>query len=245
MEASPEHLDLDAALQPYADYLAAGTWEGQDWSVFGGVKPASRYKSFRRAFELFATIEGKTIVEIGTIRSYVHGGLPGCNEGDDSLWEPHNPKNWDWGAGCFSLMAAECLKPLAPKIHTVDLIPEHIRRCRLMTQFNSRFFEYHVQDSLQFLTAFKGQIDLLYLDSGDIWPIEPSAQHQRREVEIVVKRNLLSPNGILLIDDVRTTTPIKFGEKSRLGKAKYSLPFLLNQGFRVDLHEYQVILRPA
>jgi len=42
--------------------------------------------------------------------------------------------------------------------------------------------------------------------------------------KIIVEKNLLTPNGILLIDDVKNQTPKKFGDTSGLGKSKYAIP---------------------
>jgi hypothetical protein len=44
----------------------------------------------------------KTIVELGTSRSFVDGKFPGCNEDDVKYWEPENPEKWDWSAGIFT-----------------------------------------------------------------------------------------------------------------------------------------------
>jgi hypothetical protein len=54
---------------------------------------------------------------------------------------------------------------------------------------------------------------------------------------------LISPKGWILIDDVKNQTPKKFGEVSDLGKSKYALPYLLNNGFKIVMNEYQVVLQ--
>lgn len=229
-------------LDTYKEFLEQGTYNGND---FKNEKPKSRYHTFKKAFEHFEETNGKIIVELGTTRSFVHGGLAGCNSNDTRHWTPHNPENWDWGAGCFTRMAAECLKQCSPIIYTVDLAPEHIERCKVITQEFSTFIKYIVCSSEQFLKTcnFKNGIDLLYLDTGDMTPIEPTAQLQLREVQIIVERNLIAPNGIILIDDVRNQTPKKFGETSDLGKSKYALPYLLAHGFEIVANEYQVMLK--
>ena len=83
----------------------------------------------------------------------------------------------------------------------------------------------------------------MYLDTGDITPIEPSALLQLEEARIIVERDLLSKNGLILLDDVKNRTPKKFGEESDLGKSKYSIPFFLDHGFEIVLNEYQIVLR--
>lgn len=95
-------------MNPYKELLEQGTYDCQNWSSFN-VIPKSRYYTFKMAFELFEKKQGKVIVELGTTRSYVHGGLVGCNCDDPIYWTPNEPQNWDWGADCFTRVAAECL----------------------------------------------------------------------------------------------------------------------------------------
>lgn len=230
------------ALDKYRPHLEAGTYDDQDWSSFE-QRPLSRYHTLRRAFELFRSSGGRVVAELGTIRSFTHGGLPGCNTDDKSAWTPDDPANWDWGAGCFSRLAAECLADLTPSIVTVDAAISHLERCRLITAPFEALFTYVVADSRDFLRDHAGPIDLLYLDTGDITPIEPTAELQLAEARLIVERDLVPRGGVLLIDDVQNQTPRAFGEPSGLGKAKYSLPFLLAHGFHLEMGEYQYLLR--
>jgi hypothetical protein len=229
-------------LKKYKVYLEQGTYFNQDFSYFDR-RPKSRYATFKKAFKHFEENKGKTIVELGTTRSFVHGELPGCNSNDARYWTPNNPENWDWGAGAFTIVAGECLRHLNPLFYTVDLASEHIKRCKVMTS-NFNNIIYVVSDSRSFLKTFAPKsIDLLYLDTGDMTPIEATAQLQLDEAQIIVGRDLISEKGIIVIDDVKNTTPQKFGEKSNLGKAKYSLPFLIEHGFEIVADEYQVLLK--
>jgi hypothetical protein len=231
-------------LDPYKALLEWGTYEGQDWSKFS-VLPKSRYDTFLKAFDYLDSIANPVVVELGTSRSFTHGGHPGCNLDDVSFWMPDHPEYWDWGAGFFTRMVAISLNHLAPSIHTVDIVPNHINRCKIMTQDVSLNISYHVSSSEDYLSTchFPNGIDLLYLDTGDMTPIEPTALLQLREAKIIVQRDLIAKNGLILIDDVKNQTPVKFGEKSNLGKSKYSLPYLLDHGFEIVMDEYQVLLR--
>lgn len=235
---------VDTALDPYKSYLECGTYQDQDWSSFKTL-PLSRYDTFKAAFTHFEKTGGRVIVELGTSRSFTHGGHFGCNSDNPIYWDPTHPENWDWGAGFFTRMAAVCLEHCKPQIHTVDIAASHIARCQLMTKEFSNFISYHVESSVEFLKNcnFLQGIDLLYLDTGDMTPIEPTALLQLKEVEIIVERNLLSEKGWILIDDVKNRTPKKFGELSDLGKSKYALPFLLQNGFEIVMDGYQVILQ--
>ena len=229
-------------LQKYEKFLVEGTYSDQDFNYFSKY-PKSRYYSFKFAFEYFEQINGKIIVELGTTRSFVHGGLIGCNSNDTRYWTPNNPENWDWGAGAFTLMAGECLSHMNPKIYTVDLASDHIQRCRLMTQ-EFKNITHVISDSRDFIRTLPAKsVDLLYLDTGDMTPIEPTAQLQLSEAQLIVERDIISDNGIIVIDDVRNPTPKKFGEKSDLGKSKYALEFFLSRGFEILIDEYQVILK--
>jgi hypothetical protein len=231
-------------LELYKEFLEWGTYEGQNWSSLPRL-PQSRYETFRFVFDHFEKSGGKVVVELGTSRSFNHGGLPGCNSDQISYWKLDQPETWDWGAGFFTRMAAVSLSHLSPQIHTVDISSNHIARCQVMTADFSRIISYHVKDSVTFLKEcdFPEGIDLLYLDTGDMTPIEPSALLQLEEVKVIVARNLLAKDGLILLDDVKNRTPKKFGEQSDLGKSKYSLPFLLQHGFKVIMDEYQVVLQ--
>jgi hypothetical protein len=230
-------------LDGYRDFLEKGTYEGQDWSTLPHL-PKSRYDTFRFVFEYLHEIEGKVVVELGTSRSFRHGGLPGCNSDDVSYWNLANPENWDWGAGFFTRMAAIALSDLFLQIHTVDIVPSHIERCKIMTQDVSRMISYHVKNSIDFLKEYDAskKIDLLYLDTGDMTPIEPTALLQLEEVKIVIERDLISEKGLILIDDVKNRTPRSFGDLSDLGKSKHSIPYLISNGFEIIIDEYQVVL---
>ena len=231
-------------LKKYKPLLEKGTYKGFT-DIDQSLWPQSRYYTFKKAFEHFEKHNGKVVVELGTTRSFTHGGLPGCNQDNPKHWTPNNPENWDWGAGSFTRMAVECLAHLNPIIHTIDLASRHIQRCKIITQDYKKFMQYHICSSVDFLKncSFEHGIDLLYLDTGDMTPIEPTAQLHLEEAKIIVERNLLAPNGIILIDDVKNQTPKKFGETSELGKAKYSIPYFLEHGFEIVEDEYQVILR--
>jgi len=230
-----------APLERYQQYLERWTWEDIPWRQ-PGARPQSRYATLRRALELFSAARGRTVVELGTIRSYTHGGLQDCNTDNPGAWTPDAPERWDWGAGCFSRVAAECLAGDRVRIHTVDSCRAHLRRARVITHPYRSAFKYHWKDSRRFLQKFRGTADLVYLDTGDMTPIEPTAHVQLEEARIIVDRGLVPIGGLVLIDDVRNPTPALHGDDSGLGKSKYALPFLLANGFAVEMSEYQVLL---
>lgn len=234
-------------LNRYKDFMENGTHEGQDYSLLGLSKPPlGRYHTIEYALTNFANYMHRTIVELGTIRSYVNGNHPDCNTDNKNAWNENVFDNWDWGAGCFSLVAADALQSVAAGfiIHTVDLIPQHMQRCRVMTHRFQRYFRYHVCDTAHYLSGHPGKIDLLYMDTGDMSPFDAMTALTLNEAKVVVTRNLMSPEGLIVIDDVKNTTALKLGETtSKLGKAKDVLPYLLENGFEVVMDEFQVVLR--
>ena len=201
--------------------------------------PKTRYETFKYCYEHLKN-KNNVIVELGTTRSYVDGRFEGCNMNDKKFWEPNNPEKWDWSAGCFTKVFSN-LFPNS-KMHTVDLNSDHIKRSKHMNE-NAKNINFVVSSSEDFLKTFNEKINLLYLDTGDMTPIEDTAQLHLREAKIIVEKNLLAKNGIILIDDVKSVVPKQYGEISDLGKAKYSIPYFLENGFEVVMDEYQYILK--
>ena len=177
-------------LSKYRRFLVAGTLAQQDWSRYGAV-PATRFETLKRAFGDFEARRGHVVVELGTSRSFTHGGIPaGCNVNDGAYWHPATMEDWDWGAGMFLRVAADCLGHVPHlSLTTVDLQRDHIARARRMNAADFPFITFVVADSVAFLEAYdvaaKGQIDLLYMDTADVHPIEPSAELHLREAQVI------------------------------------------------------------
>lgn len=227
-----------AALESFRTYLdkAMSYYCGDDeFKKYFGRVPSTRYYTFKYCIEHNPSV----IVELGTSRSFVDGRFEGCNLSDTKYWKPYDMSVWDWSAGCFTRVFATCLP--SSTVHTVDICREHIERCRYMNS-DLPNIRYNIASSVDYLQNMDFKADLIYLDTGDMTPIEPTAQLQLSEARAVVERNLLNDGGILLLDDVRNTTPAKFGDTTLLGKSKYSLPYLTSHGFRIKMDEYQVVL---
>ena len=193
-----------------------------------------RYRTFLYAFDEFIAIGGKTIVELGTSRSFVSGSRKGCMVNDVRYWNPAKPRNWDWGAGIFTRMCALHLQELKPEIHSVDLSADAIEISKVITADFSELITYHLTTSEDFLHAFNVKIDLLYMDTGET-EMEADELHLR-EAKIVLARQLLSPNAIVLIDDVNV--PGKTASKG-----KHSIPLFCKNGFQIKISDYQVVLQ--
>lgn len=210
-----------------------------DYSCFA-KEHLSRAHTFRYAYEYLSGLEHPVITELGTTRSFVHGGHEGCMVFDEKYWFPDKPELWDWSAGCFTRVFAEIGKG---ELHTIDLIKNHVWVAEIMTkEFNH--VKYYHQDSCAFLNWFPGDFDLVYLDTGDMNPIETTGRLHEREASIIIERGLVRIGGLVLMDDVRNPVPIReFGEKSRFGKDKYSIGKFLSNGFDIVMDEYQMLLK--
>lgn len=228
--------NLDKALSYYT--------KDEEFMQYINRVPKSRYYTFKYCLEHFDKQNHKTIVELGTTRSFVDGRFVGCNSDNLIYWEPHNPDKWDWSAGCFTKTFADSVKNI-PNIdfHTVDISPNHIYRCQIMNEKEYPFINFTVSSSEDFLKTFDKKIDLLYLDTGDMTPIDTTAQLHLREAKIIVERDLITKGGILLIDDVRSVVPYQHGCKQELGKGYLSIPYFLQNGFKLIMDEYQTILQ--
>lgn len=200
----------------------------------------SRYQSFKLCLDYLVTIQNSEVLELGTCRSFVDGAYEGCNSNDPKYWDPNDISKWDWGAGCFSLVFGQTPCNLT----TLDLIGEHINRCRIMTNSLGIKCNHVISDSLQFLSKTTKKYHLIYVDTGDMWPIEPTAQLQLEEAKLICSRDLVQSGGLLLIDDVKNKTPYEYGDvDNKLGKSKYSMDYFINHGFNLVFEGYQYILQ--
>jgi len=151
-----------------------------------------RYKTCLSAFDLFVSMNGKIIVELGTSRSFVPAGVEGCTINNPKYWDRNSPEKWDWGAGIFTRMCAMHLEAYQPEIHTVDISSDAINICKVITSDYSHLISYHIMKSEDFLNNFKGKIDLLYMDTGE--SEEEADKIHLKEAQIALSRKLFSEN---------------------------------------------------
>ena len=228
---------MENTLEKYKDLLDLGSFEGLRYKD----EKKSRYESFRYCLDFLKKRDLPIVLELGTCRSFADGKFEGCNSDDPIYWDAKDFSKWDWGAGCFSLIfgqLAEC------KLSTLDLMESHIKRCKIMTDSLGIDCNHIISDSLSFLATTNEKCDLIYLDTGDMWPIDSTCSLQLREAQIIVERDLLKEGGIILIDDVLNGTPREMGDpNNRLGKSETSIPYLLNNGYETIYEGYQYILK--
>jgi hypothetical protein len=201
----------------------------------------SRAYTFKMLWDTFQLKQmHPVIIELGTTRSFVHGGHEGCMKFDTKYWFPDKPELWDWSAGCFTRVFAEIPDK---EFHTVDISKDHIWVAETMTKMFGGM-NYHVTDSCNFLNNLDRQVDLIYMDTGDMNPIDKTANLHLEEAKLIVKFELVKKGGYILMDDVRNPVPInEFEEKSCFGKDKLSIGYFLANGFDIVMDEYQMILK--
>ena len=158
-----------------------------------------------------------TIVETGCIRKPTEEGRMGDG------W---STVNWDWYA-----------RRTDSRVHVVDNNKDHIAHGKSIVP-ESEFITYYLDDSVNFLKQFEGQIDLLFLDSFDYCGDEKNQRtcHYHSLNEVLAAWDKLSATSFILIDDVLN------GEWD--GKGKLSIPYLLDNGFELVYHiDNQVLVR--
>lgn len=226
-------------LNEYKEFLDCGTNQSLGYED----SDKSRYKSFEICADYISAKTDVSILELGTCRSFVDGRFEGCNLDDGKYWKPDNPEFWDWGAGCFLLVFGQLFKTCS--LTTLDLMKSHISRSKVMTDSLGIKCNHVVSDSVEFLKNTEHKYDLIYVDTGDMWPIEPTSELQLSECKVIVERDLLKPGGLLLIDDVLNKTPRELGDPDNLlGKSKYSMGYLLDSGmFDLCFDGYQYLLK--
>lgn len=226
---------LDKALSYYYDDLTFIKY-------FRNV-PKSRYYSFKFVLEYIKKNNLKNILELGTSRSYVDGRFEGCNSNDNKYWEPNNPEKWDWSAGLFTRVFAETLYNYDCNITSLDSQIEHIERCKIILDKYVDKVNFINSKSEEYLNNINQKFDIIYIDTGDLLPVEENAILQLVECHKIIEKNLLNKGGLIILDDVRNPTPQNNGETNSLGKSKYSIPYLLENGFTLIYGEYQVIMK--
>jgi hypothetical protein len=232
------------ALMVYKRYMqnAFYNYSDDDWIRCYNRVPAFRDKTFEYCWDYILENNLKTILELGTSRSFVDGNYEGCNSDDVRDWKESDPSIWDWGAGMFTRVFGELIQGTDITLTSVDLVNSHLIRCHKMTEILNNI-KYVESSSENFLNGYVGKIDFLYMDTGDVTPIEQAAQLSLYEAKLIVEREVLSDCGIILIDDVKNITGYEQDSSNDFGKAKYSIPYFLDNGFKIIMDEYQVILR--
>ena len=143
---------MSNALETYKNYMDNAHWNyttKEQFEQYYNRVPKFRYDTMKYCWDQVVKYNFKTIVELGTTRSFVDGKFPGCNEDDTAYWQPKVPAIWDWSAGCFTRVIGEMVQGTDIDFITVDLNPLHIERSKVVTKGLSNI-EYHVMSSEDF-----------------------------------------------------------------------------------------------
>ncbi len=209
--------------------------------------PRQRAETFRYCINFLEKKDKINIVELGTTRSFVDGKFRGCKDNNIKWWKPNNPKKWDWSAGIFTKYMSDVLKEreINYKLTSIDLNENALEISKIMTEESKHFINYIKIDSETFIKQCDTKsVDLLYIDTGSM--DEPTAKLQLREAKLIVSKNILKDDGLILIDDVKNPAMIINNVSSDVfGKSKYSIPYLIDNGYEYVMDEYQVILRKS
>lgn len=207
-----------------------------------GRIPALRDHTFSYCIEELKKKKNVNIIELGTTRSFVSAQYPGCLVNDVKYWEPYQPHKWDWGAGCFTKYFCDILEGIVKyKLTTVDLDFNHLEICKTITENNDNITYICDYSENVIKKTKKKSVDLLYVDTGDM--DESTAELHKREAQLIVEYDILKDDGIILIDDVKN--PSNEFSRNNLGKSKYSVPYLLKNGYEIVVDEYQLILKKS
>lgn len=192
-----------------------------------------RTNTFKKSFDLLLEYHKNkpiNIVELGTTRSFLSGVY--CN--NPLQFNVNEPHIWDWGAGIFTKVFSDNLNNNAMnyKLYTIDPSIDAINVSKHICCDNDNII--YINDySTNFLQNIDFKIDFLYMDHME--SSEEACVQHLIDAKIIVENDLLSENGIVLIDDVNYPDYIN-------SKGKYSIPFFLDNNFHLVIGEYQVIL---
>jgi hypothetical protein len=139
------------------------------------------------------------------------------------------------GGGGSSIVFGKWCELTKSNLVTVDISQQNINDAKNNTIKYRDYIEYVVMDSVTFLKDYDRKIDLLYLDSLDTSPsnhdnriVDAACRHQLGEIESIIGK--LHDKTFILLDDV-------CDPGFRGGKSQYSIPFILQHGFKVVYHD--------
>ena len=176
------------------DKLKDSIKNSSNWSeYYEEVKPllGLRETGFTKIFEYLRRIKDPVIVETGTVR-------------EDYNFE---------GDGCSTILFDRYVDTQGGTLLTVDIDPVACKNARTVTTHA----EVIEADSVEFLSTLEGHVDLLYLDSFNIYnwldDWKASAHHLK---EIFAAKNVIKEGTLIVVDDnlymKNTDTNKKFGK---------------------------------
>lgn len=178
---------------------------------------AKRRDTFRKTLDLLSERNAKVLIETGTARI----GLRGAK-----------------GNGASTIIFATWARMNSAVLHSVDISEESIdgAKAEVIRQGLDAWVNWHLEDSLKFLVKFNEPVDFLYLDSFDYDKKDTAIQIASQEhhlAEFKAIESHLHENTLVLIDDCRLPNG---------GKGKLVVAYMLEQGWKVLMSEYQILL---
>lgn len=176
-----------------------------------------RRVTFAKVLKLLKERNAKVILETGTSRK----GLEGARSD-----------------GAATIVFGKWAKENGAVMHSVDISEDSVNGSKneVANQNLQDVVTVHLDDSLNFLKTFKGEIDFLYLDSYDYSKTDldiqqKSQEHHLQEFKIIEDR--LHKNTIVLIDDCGLPGG---------GKGKTVIAYMQKKGWEIIINKYQVLL---
>lgn len=165
------------------------------------------------------------IAELGTTRSMCSWRIETTSTSDD-------PETWAWSDGCFTRVFAE---NIPCHIYSVDPCKEALQVAATMTEAVKNNVTLIQTTASEFLNYVPFKFHLIYMDHLESG--EAACEQHLHDAKIIVERNLVCENGLILIDDTPQNA------SAEICKGLYSIPFLLENGYELLAHEYQAVLR--
>jgi hypothetical protein len=132
----------------------------------------------------------------------------------------------NWKDGMSTMIFSDYVKYVNGKLYSCDISSKNIKNAKKFTKMNKEFITFVQDDSLNFLSIFKKNIDFLYLDSLDA-QFENASSHQLEEIKLAIKN--LKENSLVLLDD-------------KGGKTNLSIDFMLRNNFQIINETKQQVL---
>lgn len=171
-----------------------------------------RYSSFKACLLLLQERDAKTWIETGTARN----GACSCSND-----------------GCSTVILSKIATLLRAKLYSVDIDKVAIKNARQSVIKFSKYVSFSRSDSVVFLKKFSEPIDFLYLDSFDFDSSNPEPSQEHSLNEIIAAYPRLHKKSVIMINDCG----LPHG-----GKGSLAIKYLTQQGWKIYLDGYQVIL---
>ena len=140
------------------------------------------------------------------------------------------PGNWA-GDGQSTFMFDHLISKAGGRVFSVDIAPEAVAQARAVASANVQVV---LNDSVGFLSAFREPIDLLYLDSFDLYLDDPMPSAINHLYELCAVAGRLRPGSVVAVDD-----SLVLMDGRNVGKGMLLTPYMERIGARMIADGYQ------